>query len=57
MTSDSFVFNAGFIFFAAWTIVIAGVAVNAFASELLPAKTPVPGAPAGRAASTRTTRL
>jgi len=53
MTADSFLFNAGFVFFAAWTIVIAAVAVNAFAGDLLPGKTP---AHRMRATTTRTTR-
>jgi hypothetical protein len=54
MTADSFLFNAGFAFIAAWSIVIAAVAIHAFARDLLPSKTP---AHRMRATTTRTTRL
>jgi len=36
MTTDTFLFNAGWLFFAAWILVIAGVSVAAFGRELLP---------------------
>jgi len=36
MTSDTFLFNAGSLFFAAWIAIIAGVTVAAFGRDLLP---------------------
>jgi hypothetical protein len=36
MTTDTFLFNAGWLFFAAWIAVIAGVSVAAFGRDLLP---------------------
>jgi cytochrome bd-type quinol oxidase subunit 1 len=36
MTSDTFLFNAGWLFFAAWIAVIGGVFVAAFGRDLLP---------------------
>ena len=36
MTSDTFLFNAGTIFFAAWIAIIAAVTVTAFGRDLLP---------------------
>ena len=36
MTVDTFLFNAGWLFFAAWIAVIVGVTVAAFGRELLP---------------------
>lgn len=38
MISDSLLFDAGSVFFAAWGLVIAAVSVAAFGRELLPAK-------------------
>jgi hypothetical protein len=38
MISDSFLFDAGSIFFAAWIAVIAAVSLAAFGRELLPTK-------------------
>ena len=35
MMSDSFIFNAGSFFFAAWTAIITGVTVTAFGRDLL----------------------
>jgi hypothetical protein len=34
--SDSFLSNAGWLFFAAWTAVVAAVSIIAFGSDLLP---------------------
>ena len=36
MTTDSFLFNAGSLFFAAWIAIIAGVTIAAFGRDLLP---------------------
>jgi len=36
MTTDTFLFNAGWLFFAAWIAVIGVVTVAAFGRELLP---------------------
>jgi amino acid transporter len=38
MTADTFLFNAGWLFFAAYTIVVAGVTVAAFGRSLFPSK-------------------
>jgi hypothetical protein len=38
MTADTFLFDAGSLFFAAWIAVLAGVTVSAFGRDLLPAK-------------------
>ena len=38
MTTDTFLFNAGWLFFAAWSAVIAGVTIAAFGGDLLPWK-------------------
>ena len=36
MTTDTFLFNAGWLFFAAWIAIIAGLSVAAFGRDLLP---------------------
>jgi hypothetical protein len=36
MTTDTFLFNAGWLFFAAWSAVIAAVSIAAFGRDLLP---------------------
>jgi hypothetical protein len=38
MTTDTFLFNARSLFFAAWIAIIAGVTVAAFGRDLLPWK-------------------
>jgi hypothetical protein len=38
MTTDSFFFDAGSLFFAAWIAVIAGVTIAAFGRDLVPGK-------------------
>ncbi len=40
MISDSLLFDAGFLFFAAWGLIIAALSVAAFGHDLLPAKAP-----------------
>jgi hypothetical protein len=35
MTTDTFLFNAGWLFFAAWIAVVAAVSVTAFGRDLL----------------------
>ena len=39
MTTDTFLFNAGWLFFAVWIAVITSVTIAAFGRELLPWKT------------------
>jgi hypothetical protein len=36
MTTDTFLFNAGWLFFAAWSAVVAAVSIAAFGRDLLP---------------------
>jgi|HubBroStandDraft_6_1064221.scaffolds.fasta_scaffold36733_4 hypothetical protein len=38
MMSDSFIFSAGSLFFAAWIAIITGVTVTAFGRDLLPSR-------------------
>jgi hypothetical protein len=38
MIGDSFLSDAGFLFFTAWTVMIAAVSFAAFGSDLLPIK-------------------
>lgn len=38
MMSDTFIFNASSLFFAAWIAVIAGVSVAAFGHDFLPSR-------------------
>jgi len=38
MTADTFLFNAGSLFFAAWIVVIAHLTLTAFGRDLLPRK-------------------
>jgi hypothetical protein len=38
MTADTFLFNAGSLFFAAWIVVVAGLTLTAFGRDLLPRK-------------------
>ena len=51
MTTDTFLFNAGFLFFIAWIAVIAGVTIIAFGRDLLPAKATQDPRPEGRKTS------
>jgi hypothetical protein len=61
MMSDSFIFNAGSVFFAAWIAVITGVTVTAFGRDLLPSKAQADpaqtGQPSERLRSTTTSRF
>ena len=38
MMADTFLFDAGSLFFAAWIAVVAGVTITAFGRDLLPSK-------------------
>ncbi|HEY6373308.1 MAG TPA: hypothetical protein VIX37_22215 [Candidatus Sulfotelmatobacter sp.] len=38
---DSFLSNAGWLFFSAWGVIVAVVTVKAFGRDLLPAKAPL----------------
>jgi hypothetical protein len=40
MMSDSFFADAGWLFFAIWSIAVSVVSVTAFASDLAPSKAP-----------------
>jgi hypothetical protein len=40
MTTDTFLFNAGWLFFAAFLVVIAAVTITAFGRDLLPWNSP-----------------
>jgi hypothetical protein len=39
MMSDSFLSDAGWLFFAAWSVVIGAVSIAAFGHDLLPSRT------------------
>ena len=41
MMSDSLLFDAGWLFFAAWSVIIGAVGLTAFGRDLLPPKTPL----------------
>lgn len=43
--SESFLSNAGWLFFAAWTAVIAAITIAAFGRDLLPWSTHLDSAP------------
>lgn len=36
MLNDSYLFDAGWLFFAAWTVIVAAVSVAAFARDIFP---------------------
>jgi hypothetical protein len=38
LMSDSFLFDAGWLFFAAWSVVVAVVSVTAFGRDFLPSR-------------------
>jgi hypothetical protein len=40
MTADTFLFDAGSIFFATWIAIVAAVTITAFGRDLLPAESP-----------------
>ncbi len=42
MTTDTFLFNAGWLFFAAFLVVIAAVTITAFGRDLLPRSSTAP---------------
>lgn len=48
MTSDSFLSNAGWIFFAAWSVVVAAVSIAAFGRDLLPFRARIESLPGSR---------
>ena len=39
LTNDFYVFDAGWFFFAAWSLIVAVVSVTAFAGDLFPSRT------------------
>jgi hypothetical protein len=38
LTSDSFLFDAGWLFFAAWSVIVAIISLTAFRGDLLPSQ-------------------
>jgi hypothetical protein len=48
MMSDSFLSNAGSLFFAVWSIVVAAVSLAAFHRDLFPSKAPLDSSPAAQ---------
>jgi hypothetical protein len=40
MMSDSFLADAGWLFFAIWSVAVCIVSISAFASDLVPSKAP-----------------
>ena len=53
MMSDSLLFEAGSLFFAAWIVVITAVSLAAFGRELLPTKSRLEPANEGNAPGSR----
>jgi hypothetical protein len=48
MSSDLFLSDAGFLFFAFWSLILGAVSLAAFGRDLLPSKVPVdPSKPSG----------
>jgi hypothetical protein len=54
LMSDSYLFDAGWLFFAAWSIVLAVVSVAAFGRDLIPSRVLID--PAQNAESARVDR-
>jgi hypothetical protein len=46
--SYRFLFDAGWLFFAAWTLVIGAVSLTAFRNDLFPARKPIEAADSAR---------
>ena len=45
--NDSYLFDAGWLFFAAWSVVVAFVSLTAFRSDLFPSRTSLATRPSG----------
>ena len=45
LMSDSLLFDAGWLFFAAWSVIIGAVGLTAFGRDLLPSKAPLDSPP------------
>ena len=41
MTMNSFLLDAGWLFFAAWSVIVGAVSVAAFGRDLLPSRAPL----------------
>ncbi len=41
LMSDSYLFDVGWIFFAAWTAIVAVISLAAFGKDLLPSQAPL----------------
>jgi hypothetical protein len=39
LTNDSYLFDAGWLFFAAWSVILAIITLTAFAGDLFPSRT------------------
>jgi hypothetical protein len=55
--TDSFLSNAGWLFFAAWSGMVAAVSIAAFGRELLPWKTPSKSVPADQVRATKSSAV
>ena len=53
MMSDSLLFDAGWLFFAAWSVIIGAVGVTAFGRDLLPSKATLESSDAIQSADSR----
>lgn len=47
--SDSYLLDAGWLFFAAWSAIVAVVVIDAFGKDLIPFRAPLEPAPHPRA--------
>jgi|HubBroStandDraft_5_1064220.scaffolds.fasta_scaffold1052072_1 hypothetical protein len=41
LMSDSYLFDVGWLFFAAWAVIVAAISLAAFGRDLLPPQTPL----------------
>jgi hypothetical protein len=48
MVGDSFLSDAGWVFFAAWSVIVAAVSLAAFGRDLLPSRMRLEPPPEGR---------
>jgi hypothetical protein len=45
LMSDSYLFDVGWLFFAAWTVIVGAISLAAFGRDLLPSQTPLEQSP------------
>jgi hypothetical protein len=55
--TDSFLSNAGWLFFAAWSAMVAAVSIAAFGRELLPWKAASKSVPADQVRATKSSAV